>query len=647
MDAWNESAHPRGQGGQFGSGGGGAGSKPATPYHHSAGQAETLSKNAKTPQQHAAAAHAHESALKHLAGEEFVGKQAAGQKHRAAVAHHRAEQGKGQQGGYEAVAATAHAQSRNARTAAQHLSAHEAHAAALEHLGRADFVGKQAAGQEHRAKMAHHQAQHEALAKQEAETEAANRRKSGLASDRMPAEIARRALAAWGAADADEHWITVNGGEGKGTPIKITAGGVVVGGASGNLNGKVLTPSSKSAPIKASSSGGEGEKPAKAEAVAKALQNRNRSSAASITQMNRIASNPNPRLLMSAPTMNDGAPVVSDLAGKGIAKHTGRRDWVVTGKREIAVRYAVVDAGQLSVSNRADGTKNEDYAKDLDKLTAINNGRTAGVIEAYNRGTADAYKKALAQGERVHGIPASVIRKMDRPVLVRIMDAADVDSQIGDESNSTMTLTLSAVEQAQNDAARFDPASIEYNDDGSPTDASVRGFINAMPQSEQQSLAPNGRPTRQAVDRMLAATFHAAYGDTELVGLMAQATDPESRNLISGMSRAAGSMAKLKDAGELDIRELVTGAAKQIINAVRSGVGTKKFLKQGDLLTHSGEDAIAALFAENSRSAKAIAEKLDSAAQFAYSEAQRAGVDMFGETIPTASREDVLEQLHA
>ena len=44
---------------------------------------------------------------------------------------------------------------------------------------------------------------------------------------------------------------------------------------------------------------------------------------------------------------------------------------------------------------------------------------------------------------------------------------------------------------------------------------------------------------------------------------------------------------------------------------------------------------------------KAIAEKLDSAAQFAYSEAQRAGVDMFGETIPTASREDVLEQLHA
>ena len=651
MDAWNEADHPRGEGGQFGAGsGGGSGKAPASKYHAAAGQADTLTKNAKSPDQHLAAANAHNIAAHHLGGEEFVGKQAAGQKHKAAVAHHLAEYGKGTQGGYQKVADLARAHSANAKTAEQHLQASLSHQAALEHLGRAEFVGKQAAGQEHRAKMAHHQAQYAALTGQaDKNRQREDARAAGQAHDFMPPEIARRALTAWGAADADEHWITVHGGEGKGTPIKITAGGVVVGGAGGNLNGKVLTPKSKSAPIKGSSSGGESEggASAKAEAVAKTLQNRNRSSAASITQMNRIASNPNPRLLMSAPTMNDGAPVVSDLGGKGIAKHTGRRDWVVTGKREIPVRYAIVEAGDLSVSNRADGTKNDDYAKDLDKLTAINNGRTAGVIEAYNRGTADAYKKALAKGERIHGIPASVVRKMERPVLVRVMDAADVDSQIGDESNSTMTLTLSAVEQAQNDAARFDPASIEYNEDGSPTDASVRGFINAMPQSEQQSLAPNGRPTRQAVDRMLAATFHAAYGDTELVGLMAQATDPESRNLIAGMSRAAGSMAKLKDAGELDIRELVTGAAKQIINAVRSGVSTKKFLKQGDLLTQSGEDAIAALFAENARSAKAIAEKLDSAASFAYSEASRAGVDMFGETIPTASREQVLEHLHA
>ena len=344
--------------------------------------------------------------------------------------------------------------------------------------------------------------------------------------------------------------------------------------------------------------------------------------------------------------MNDGAPVVTDLGRKGIAKLMGKRDHMVTGKREVAFRYAVVEASDLHASNNADGTKNDDYATNHDKLTAINNGRTAGLQAAYKNGNADDYKKAIARAEGVHGISGSAIRKMKAPVLVRVMDAGDVGDDIGDESNSTHTLSLSATEQAQNDAKRFDPSAIDYNDDGTPSDASVKGFINAMPESERQSLAPNGRPTKQAIDRMQAATFHAAYGDPELVNLMAQATDPESKNLIGGLSRAAGAMAKLKDAGDLDVRSLVTGAAKQIINAVRSGVGIKKFLTQGDLLTSGPEDAIASMFAQNARSAKAIGERLQAMATFAAEQHANSGVDMFGETIPTASREDVLGKLN-
>jgi hypothetical protein len=438
----------------------------------------------------------------------------------------------------------------------------------------------------------------------------------------------------------DEKWITVHGGkEGGGQPVLITEGGVVKGGAGGSMNGMVLRKAGKEG-------AGEAPKPehsAKLEGLLKSLQNRNRSSAASINQMSKIAANPNPRLLMAAPTMADGAPVVADLHGRGIAVATGHRDIIVTPKRELGVRYAVVEADQISTSNSADGVKNADYAKDPDKMVAINNGRTAGVIEAYKKGTADAYKAAIAAGAKVHGIPGKTIRAMKSPVLVRVMDADDVSEGIADESNTTQTLTLSAVEQARNDADRFDASQIDYDDDGQPSEASVRGFIQTMPASEQQSLAPNGRPTRQAIDRMHAATFHAAYGDSELVGLMAQATDPESRTLIAGMSRAAGSMAKLKDAGELDIRELVTGAAKQIINAVRSGVSVKKFLKQGDLLTNSAEGAIASMMAENIRSGKAIGERLGSAADFAFQESQRGGIDIFGEQIPTASREDVLK----
>ena len=436
--------------------------------------------------------------------------------------------------------------------------------------------------------------------------------------------------------EGTEHWITTK----RDTRLLISGGGVVLGGAGGNLNGKVLSPSTKSAPR------GNGESAGKSQAAASALQNRNRSSAASVSQMNKIANNPNPRLLMGSPTMADGAPVVTDLAGKGIAKLTGRRDYVVTNRREIPFRYAVVEADQLHASNHADGSKNDDYARDMGKLTAINNGRTAGVIAAYERGNAGDYKKAIAKAEHVHGIPGAAIRKMKAPVLVRVMDSSHVDDHIGDESNSGMTLALSATEQAQNDANRFDPSGIDYQDDGQPTHASVKGFINAMPEAERQSLAPNGTPTKQAIDRMMAATFHAAYGDTELVNLMAQATDPESRNLIGGLSRAAGSMSKLKDAGPLDVRDVVTGAAKQIINAVRSGVSIKKFMKQGDLLTNSAEDAVAHVLAENARSAKTIGERLKHMADFALEQSQREGTDMFGEPIPQASRSEVLETMN-
>jgi hypothetical protein len=78
-----------------------------------------------------------------------------------------------------------------------------------------------------------------------------------------------------------------------------------------------------------------------------------------------------------------------------------------------------------------------------------------------------------------------------------------------------------------------------------------------------------------------------------------------------------------------------------------TGHAPKAGEKQGDLLTSSAEDTIAALFAENARSAKTIGEKLTAAADFAYQESQRGGVDIFGEQIPTASREQVLESLHA
>lgn len=378
--------------------------------------------------------------------------------------------------------------------------------------------------------------------------------------------------------------------------------------------------------------------------IIRSLQNRNRNSKASILQMNAIAANPNPRLLMASPTMENGAPVVSDLAGAGIAKYVGNEDVIVTGKREIPFKYAVVEATQLSASNNADGSRNPDYAVDTNKLAAVTNGRVAGVTEAYRNGTARDYKKAIVDAAETYGFKEGEIRSMKTPVLVRLIDANHITADIGDESNTTGTLGLSAVEQARNDVGRVDISALTFDDSGVPTIEAMRGFIQAMPESERQNLAPNGIPTKQAADRILGATLYQAYGSPDLVELAVQSTEAEARTVISAMSNAAPAMMQLEGAGDLDIRPLIVEAVTAVVNAGRLGTSVAKLAKQGDLAQSNGVKIVLDMFAQNIRSARAIAERLNNAAVYASGEAKHiAGGDMFGGA--AATKQDVLRRI--
>jgi len=382
--------------------------------------------------------------------------------------------------------------------------------------------------------------------------------------------------------------------------------------------------------------------------VIASLQNRShRDSAASAAQMSRIAGNPDPDLLMASPTMGDGAPVVTALHNSASIpeEFLGASGQITTAKRKIPFRYALVEASSLSPSHFADGRRNVEYATDNGKLTTITNGRSAGIIEAYARGTTGKYRAALEQTDASYGFQAGKAAGMKEPVIVRMIQSDQLTDDIGDESNVSGQLGLSATEQARNDAARFDATSVEYTEDGRPTDSSMRGFIAAMPEGERQQLAPDGRPTKQAIDRLNAAVFHSAYEDAELVEMMAQSAEEEVKTLMAALSKTSGAMAKLNEAGDLDIRRLVVGAARKIINASRNGITAAKFIKQGDLLDGSAEQRIAEFIARNIRSAKRMSEALADAAEFAYAESLRSGVDMFGENIPTASRNDVVERI--
>jgi hypothetical protein len=379
------------------------------------------------------------------------------------------------------------------------------------------------------------------------------------------------------------------------------------------------------------------------------LQNRDRSTPAMIAQMNSIAAMPDYYRVAPTKEFASGTPIVfgnDDAMPSRIA--LGRKDKAVAADgRRFAVQYAVVEAADLLTSNTADGLSNADYTNGAPgKLRAIaGNGRVAGLVAGFARGTAAEYVRELREDETT-GIASTQIDAFDAPVLVRIMRAEDVTDNIGDISNQRGTSDLSPVEAAQNDAKRLDLSDLDVSDDGKPTEAAALDFIAAMPESERNNLMDGKHPGQKAYDRLMAAVFWKAYGDAELVRLYAQSVDPEIKTILGGMAAASSELARLEGAGDLDFRGIVTEAASLAINAKRQGVKLAEFAKQTDMTLSPDTMAVVRLFADNIRSAKKIGERLRTAARFAYEEFTKDDSDMFG-PVEKATRAQVLEQLSA
>jgi len=408
---------------------------------------------------------------------------------------------------------------------------------------------------------------------------------------------------------------------------------VPIGDYLGSINGQQKAPASVGAGAPMPTQG------------APVLQNRNRATPSSITQMQSIAANPDYGRLGFSRDFANGAPVVA--GGEVAPAQMGRSDVAVASNgRRIPVQYAVVEADDVLASNNVDGSPNEGYGNQaVQRIRAIaGNGRIAGLQAAYGRGTGQKYINELT-ADNLHGVSQDVIRGMRAPVLVRVMPNDQITSDIGDLSNTASNLDLSAVEQANNDARRVNLDALQFSEDGGITAEAVRQFVRAMPQTEQGGLIDtNGQPTKQAVDRISAAVFAKAYGNDQLVRLFAQAQDPEARIILSALAQVAPKMARLEGAGALDIRGVVTQAAEIAVNARREGKRLALAAQQLDMAADPDVAVVLDLFATNSRSVKTVVEALTKAADFSYTEATKPSNDMFGE-VPRASRADVFNQL--
>jgi hypothetical protein len=392
------------------------------------------------------------------------------------------------------------------------------------------------------------------------------------------------------------------------------------------------------------------------------FQNRDRSTPASVAQMQDISSKLDYSRVSQSRDFGNGAPVViSDIDLEGSLARNPDQPLAVTGMKDFAVlpdgsriptMYAVVENGVLLSSNNADGSKRSTY-EDTNKpgLRAIaGNGRIAGITNAYtnleNNKIAEKYKQDLIADANNLGIDPAIVERMTAPVLVRVMPKSFLTPNIADLSNRPTVARLSPVETAKNDIQRIDLGGLDFNEDGTPTSTTVMQFINAMPVEERTELTDkSGRPTTQAMDRLANAIFQKAYGRDSLIDLYAQAVDPEAKTILNALARVAPKMAQLEGAGEYDVRNAILEAAEMAVNARRAGMKLTDAAKQVSIDADPNAGLVLDMFAENARSGKKIGERLNALAEEAIKQTA-VGTDMFG-AVPKKPLSDVFTALKA
>ena len=341
---------------------------------------------------------------------------------------------------------------------------------------------------------------------------------------------------------------------------------------------------------------------------AQEIQNRDRSRPASVVQMQGMAQNPDYLRLGVSRSPESGAPMVFAVGDQADAVQAlGRADVaVMSDGQRVPFRYAVMEAADVQPSNFADGTVNPLFdAAHPGTVKALNNGRTAGLRAAYERGTADAYRQELAADSDMHGIDPAVIEGMQAPVLVRLYSEKDNQVNMGAKSQS-QALGLSATEQAATDAALVDGGVLEVFDSGALDSAANRDFARAFIgklQEQGQDVAgmmdANGALSPAGVTRLQAALVHKAYGDGDLVESLFGSTDNDIRAIGESLKAVAGEWANMRLAAErgainaeVDVTENLLQAIRLVQKARRERAALHDAVQQVDMLTGDVPDAL-------------------------------------------------------
>lgn len=366
----------------------------------------------------------------------------------------------------------------------------------------------------------------------------------------------------------------------------------------------------------------------------KSLQNRDRTTAASVTQMRSIAANPQYNRLRTSPLFTEGAPIVT--YAEDIPSHRiGYEDTAATADgTEYPVYYAVVEAEDILTSNDINGQTVKEFSDpEVAGARAIaGNGRIAGIKEAYARGNAEKYRASLAMDYKRTGIPEGAVTELKHPVLVRVLAPEYVTKNLADKSNTSGIARMTLRERAKNDAARINLDQLEFDENGAITDDTVKGFISQLPAEERAELTTkDGRINKTAKDRVEAAIFAKAYNNDYLISLLTETDSVEARSVLKTLLQLAPKVASLSGS-ELNISESLVTAAGKIITGVKRRYKLKDIVAQRELDSDPIADSIVSLFAKDARSTKQVVETVTDLIEAIKTSSESGTGDLFGET---------------
>lgn len=301
------------------------------------------------------------------------------------------------------------------------------------------------------------------------------------------------------------------------------------------------------------------------------LQPRDRTREASRQQIERMAEDLRPELLGESPKLSDGAPIIG-----------------------------------------------------MDNVVESGNGRTLAIAKAYESGRAEEYRAFLEQYAAERGID---IAGINNPALVRTRLTDTDRTQFAKLANESDVAQYSATERAVSDSDRLPDASLlKINNDGTINlDGSmdfVRGFVGSLPRSEQGTvITGDGRLSQEGKRRIESAIMQRAYGDSSLIGRMAENLDDDSKTVLNALLRAAPQLAQLdslvKQGGrhQNTLAKDLAQAAQKLSDLKANGQTVPDYLNQGQLIDDGlspGARDFLNVFDQNKRSTKAIGENIQS-----------------------------------